>query len=601
MGAKGSVRMSRSRQAARADARKSKDELIEELGSLRQHLSELEGTGESERKGSSDPPAQELQHFDRAMPIGLCYFDRNLRYLLINDWLAALNGIPVENHLGRRINEVVPAIAAGVESQLRRVINTGKPIVGGTVDAETPAYPGLTRTFRHDYFPVESAEGAVIGVGCIVEENTKHKRRKFALDQLAAAIKGFNGAVLGITHGVKETIAEELARSEERLRQAAELAGLGHWVWDAVEDRCLYCSEEHARIHGVSVEEYIERASTLEGRLSFVHPEDREDVQDLFNALRIGEGFEAEYSHVTREGETRFVRVTAKPVFDQTDTVIQAYGTIQDITEHKRLERQHIHAEKMEALGVLSAGIAHEFNNVLFAIISLTESAANLLPEGNEARTCLEGVLEAGERAGDLVRQILVFGRQDEPQLCVLDLQDTVASALTLVRACLPTTIEIHQSLDTACGSVMVDPTHIHQILLNLASNAADAMREKGGLLDVRLDRVNADDRLMARWPQLAPGPYARLTVRDTGCGIDDRILGRIFDPFFTTKDRDTGTGMGLAAVHGIVSSYRGAIDVSSKLGRGSTFDIYLPIWAGEDGEDPRGDATRPEGPTRTI
>ena len=175
---------------------------------------------------------------------------------------------------------------------------------------------------------------------------------------------------------------------------------------------------------------------------------------------------------------------------------VGAIGT--DITERKRLEWQHIHAEKMEALGVLAGGVAHEFNNMLFAIIGLTESVVNVLPEGGEERTSLEGVLEAGERAGDLVQQILAFGRQDQTRPRVLDLQDVLSSALKLVRATLPTTIEIHQSLDAACGPVLVDPTHVHQILLNLGSNAADAMREKGGLLEIRLDRVNVSDRIMA-------------------------------------------------------------------------------------------------------
>ena len=389
-----------------------------------------------------------------------------------------------------------------------------------------------------------------------------------------------------------ETTAEELARSEELLRQATELASLGYWAWNAVEERRIFCSEQHARIHGVSVEEYIERTSTPGGYLSFVHPEDREEIKNLFDALRIGESFEAEYRCVTPEGETRFVQAIAEPVFDETGTVIREFGTVQDITERKNLEFQRIHAEKMEALGVLASGIAHEFNNMLFAIIGLTESAANKLPEGSETRTCLAGVLEAGEYAADLVRQILVFGRQDEIRPRVLDLQDALASALELVRATLPATIEIHQSLDTACGSVMVDPTHVHQILLNLAANAADAMSEKGGRLVVRLDQVDIDDQPRGRVPPLAPGPYARLTVRDTGCGIDDRILDRIFDPFFTTKDVAAGTGMGLAVIHSIVSGYRGAIDVSRNRGRGSTFEIYLPIWTGEGGEDPRGDAT---------
>jgi PAS domain S-box-containing protein len=270
-------------------------------------------------------------------------------------------------------------------------------------------------------------------------------------------------------------------------------------------------------------------------------------------------------------------------------------GIMRDVSDRKLLERQRLHAEKMEALGVLASGIAHEFNNMLFAMIGLTESVRNTLPEGNEERTDLEGVLEAGERAQDLVRQILAFSRQDEAHPHPVDLQHVLTGAIRLVRATLPATIAIRQNLDKISRPVLVDPTHVHQIFLNLAANAAHAMKENGGLLDVRLDQVIADDRLIARLPELAPGPYARLTVRDTGCGMDNRILGRIFDPFFTTKEVGVGTGMGLAAVHGVVESYSGAIDVSSRLGRGTTFEIYLPLWAGEDKEALPGDATGPE------
>ena len=270
-------------------------------------------------------------------------------------------------------------------------------------------------------------------------------------------------------------------------------------------------------------------------------------------------------------------------------------GNLRDISDRKLLESQRLHAEKMESLGVLASGIAHEFNNMLFAMVCLTESVRNALPEGNEERADLEGVLEAGERAQELVRQILAFSRQDTARPHPVDLQHVLTGAIRLVRATLPATIAIRQNLDEISRPVLVDPTHVHQIFLNLASNAADAMKENGGLLDVRLDQVIADDRLIARLPELAPDPYARLTVRDTGCGMDDRILGRIFDPFFTTKDVGVGTGMGLAAVHGVVESYSGAIDVSSRLGRGTTFEIYLPLWAGEDEEALPGGATGPE------
>ncbi len=158
------------------DARNTDEELIAELQTLRQRIGELERTKGSERKESTDALAKELKQLFRDVPIGLCYFDRNLRYLLINDWLAAINGIPADDHLGRRISEVLPDVAEGVESQLRSVIETGEPIIGGTVDAQTPANPGQTRSFQHNYFPVESDDGTVVGVSCVVEDITERKR-----------------------------------------------------------------------------------------------------------------------------------------------------------------------------------------------------------------------------------------------------------------------------------------------------------------------------------------------------------------------------------------------------------------------------------------
>ena len=552
--------------------RKKKDQQIHVPQSLRQmadHMETVESgsarTEGSVRKEPRDHLQEELVRFYGDAPIGLCYFDRNIRFLMINDWLAAINGLSVDDHLGRRISEVLPEVAVGVEAQLRQVLDTGEPIIGGEVDAETPAHPGLIRSFRHNYFAVKSDTGTVLGVGCVVEEITEWKQ------------------------------AEAAWRDNEALFRATIDTAVDGMILIDAAGKVLVFNKACEQLFGYTADEVIGQNVKM-----LMPPPYREEHDGyLGRYLETGEkkiiGIGREVIGWRKDGSTLPLELSIGEV-DQGG--MRAFvGVIRDISDRKRLAWQRLHAEKMEALGVLAGGIAHEFNNMLFAMIGLTESARNTLSEGSEERTDLEGVLEAGERAQELVQQILAFSRQDKPHPHLIDLQHTVTGALRLVRATLPATITVRQSLDEISQPVLADPTHVHQIILNLASNAADAMKANGGLLDIRLDQVIAEDQMIARVPELSPGPYSRLTVRDTGCGMDDRILDRIFDPFFTTKEVGVGTGMGLAAVHGIVRRYGGAIDVSSELGRGSTFEIYLPLWSGEDQEGLKGGAARPEQP----
>ena len=197
----------------------------------------------------------------------------------------------------------------------------------------------------------------------------------------------------------------------------------------------------------------------------------------------------------------------------------------------------------------------------------------------------MDGALKAGDRAQELVRQILAFSRQDDRRPRQVDLQVIITEALQLARAMVPATIEIHRDLDTACGIVVVDPTHMNQIIVNLAANAVDALKGKTGLLEVKLYRVVVEEHSTACAPELDPGSYARLTVHDNGYGMDDQTMAHIFDPFFTTKEIGEGTGMGLSVVHDIVAGYGGAVVVSSEVGHGASFEIYLPL-AEVEGED---------------
>jgi PAS domain S-box-containing protein len=252
-------------------------------------------------------------------------------------------------------------------------------------------------------------------------------------------------------------------------------------------------------------------------------------------------------------------------------------GTYRNLTERKRFVEQLRQSQKMQAIGTLAGGIAHDFNNILAVIIGYTELTTYGLPSTSPAWHNLQQVLAASKRAKDLVQQILTFSRKNEQERKPINLVPLIEEALRLLRASLPTTIDIRQELTVDIGTVLADPTQMQQVLLNLCANAEYAMRATGGQLYVGLEAVEGDAALTARHPELQPGPYLCLTVRDTGCGIGSELLERIFEPFFTTKQVGAGTGMGLAVVHGIVVGHGGTITVQSTPGSGTTFAIYLP------------------------
>ena len=262
-----------------------------------------------------------------------------------------------------------------------------------------------------------------------------------------------------------------------------------------------------------------------------------------------------------------------------------AIAVIRDISERRRalsewegLQAQLRQSQKMEAIGTLAGGIAHDFNNILGAIMGYTELALMELSDGEPLRDHLEQVRNASRRAKDLVAHILAFSRQSELTKKPLDVSPIIKEALKMLRASLPTTIEIRQNIASGLGRIMADPTQIHQVLMNLSTNAAHAMGERGGILEVGLSRVFLQDEFILKGYHLSHGEYLCLSVRDTGLGMEEVVLNRIFDPFFTTKKRGVGTGMGLSVVHGIVSSHGGGIRVRSVPGEGSTFELFFPL-----------------------
>ena len=232
-------------------------------------------------------------------------------------------------------------------------------------------------------------------------------------------------------------------------------------------------------------------------------------------------------------------------------------------------------SQKIEALGTLAGGIAHDFNNILATIIVNTELA--LLDADGPGRDSLPLILEAVQRGKDLVKQIITFSRHGEQERRPLRIAPVVREALKLIRASLPSSIEVREDIHESAGIVLADPSQIHQVVTNLCVNAGHAMQGRDGILNIALGAVEVDDLTAPENPELDPGTYAALTVTDTGCGMTPEIMDRVFDPFFTTKKPREGSGLGLSVVHGIVESYGGAITVSSELGRGSCFRILLP------------------------
>ena len=290
------------------------------------------------------------------------------------------------------------------------------------------------------------------------------------------------------------------------------------------------------------------------------------------------EGWQNEFKAVRTDGSTFDVVVSVSLIQDEKLQPVGTMTSFVDVTERKRLETQLRQAQKMEAMGTLAGGIAHDFNNSLSSVIGYTEIALDDVPKESVLHSNLQEVFQAGCRARGLVKQIIAFSRQSDLEKKALEISPLVKEALKFMRASIPTTIDIHESIETGLNPVLTDPTQINQILMNLCTNAAHAMQEKGGTLEVSLTNVTlADSDFKFRHSDMSPGPYLRLSISDTGHGMSPNVLERIFDPYYTTKEMGEGTGLGLAVVHGIVKSLDGVITVYSERGKGSTFNVYLP------------------------
>jgi PAS domain S-box-containing protein len=362
-----------------------------------------------------------------------------------------------------------------------------------------------------------------------------------------------------------------LQESEERYRTAIEACNDGVAIVE--EDLPIFVNQRYVEILG------YERPEEVLGKpiSNLIHPEDRERVARI-NRLRQGGTLTPsryEFKALRKDGKDVHIEISATRTFYKGRAVSLTFH--RDVTQRKQLEAQLQQAQKMEALGTLAGGVAHDFNNILAVIVGCTDLLLLIHREDLKSERHLIQILDAANRATNLVQQILTFSRQRTVDKKPLQLSLIVKEVLKMLRSSLPSTIQIKQYVSPDSGMALADPTQIHQILMNLCTNAAYAMREQGGLLDVSLSNLDIPSGNGDNYPDLSPGAYLRLTVSDTGHGMKREVLERIFDPYFTTKNPGEGTGLGLAVVHGIIQDYKGSIRVHSEPGQGTTFQILLP------------------------
>jgi PAS domain S-box-containing protein len=330
----------------------------------------------------------------------------------------------------------------------------------------------------------------------------------------------------------------------------------------------------------------------------YVNPQRREEFLSLLIKDGYVDNFEAQLKR--KDNSLLWVSTNAKLLKDEEGNFIGVEGITRDVTYSKKLEEQIRQSQKMESIGTLAGGIAHDFNNILGIILGNTELALDDVPEWNPARQNLEEVRTAILRAKDVVRQLLSFARKTKLEKKPTNIVPIVKESLKLLRSSIPSSIDIRQNIPEDIGTILADPTQINQVLINLCTNADHAMPD-GGVIAVTLKNIEINENTKAKYPELAPGCYVKLTVADTGQGISQEVINRIFDPYFTTKEIGRGTGMGLAVVHGIVKGHNGLITVESELGKGTTFSIFFPVVKKEAVIETKTDDKIPTGEERIL
>jgi PAS domain S-box-containing protein len=463
------------------------------------------------------------------------------RFVSVNNEFSRVTGMETDQITGKFVNEIIP------EPSLSIVVSNYKKAI---------QEKRIVRWEETTDYPTGRLSGEV-SIAPIFDE------------------KGECKYLVGSVHDITERKLSEkaLVLSEERYRTIIEQAADAVFMHDE-SGKIVDANEKACQSLGYS------REKLLSLSISDIDPEAiTARKNEIWDKIINNEHLTIESKQLRRDGSSFPVEVTLGKVGLKTGSAILAIA--RDITERKRLEASLLQSQKMESIGNLAGGIAHEFNNMLAIIMGNNELIIDELPQGSLARESTEEIRIAGLRARDVVKQLLTFSRQDDAVKKVMDFKIVVQESMKLIRTSTPVNIKIEQSLSADTYPVMCNDTQINQLLINLCNNAVDALPEKGGMITIGLLNETIDKGQTKYQTNLKPGQYAKLMVSGNGIGMDTKILDRVFEPYFTTKKIGEGTGIGMAVVHGIVEKHGGAIAVDSKPGRGTTFTIFLPAHEG--------------------
>jgi PAS domain S-box-containing protein len=386
--------------------------------------------------------------------------------------------------------------------------------------------------------------------------------------------------VTALGHGLNQMLAQIEARRHEREQDEERVARMAAAVEHAGESVVItdilgvvqYVNPAFTRSSGYTAEEAAgARLDELQGVVNATG-----QAGEMWRTVHAGASWSGRLDGRRKDGSWVVEDATLSPIRAPGGEILGFVAVKRDVTQQVRLEGQLHQAQRMEALGTLAGGIAHDFNNILTGIMGYAELARSEVPPGSDLEASLAEVVKGGTRAAGLVRQILTFSRRTEEERRPVKVALVVVEALKLLRASLPSTIEFRQEVESE-ASVLTSPTQVHQVVMNLCTNAGLAMKERGGVLTVELRDKEIVEAQARELPGLSLGPHVCLSVTDTGVGIPPAVRDRIFEPFFTTRTTGEGTGLGLSVVHGIVTALHGAITVYSEPGQGATFRVYLP------------------------
>jgi PAS domain S-box-containing protein len=491
--------------------------------------------------------------------------------------LAAIVASSTDAIIGKTLEGVITSWNAAAER------------IFGYTKAEMVGQP-IFRLIPPEYHDAERALLAQIGRGEAVEVSdaervTKYGRR-IHISISVSPIRDPQGRVVGAS-SIKRDVTERkqaaatLRESQERLRLALKAARMGTWRWD-LATRALSWDEELGSLYDLGPDEQITR---YEQFIERVHQDDRASVESsVEQALQGAGGLDHEFRIVLPDGRIRWVADQGHVVRDQTGKLLYMTGVCIDVTDRKHVDERLRQAQRMESVGQLAGGIAHEANNMMSVVLGCADYVLQRSDLAEPVRQDVEQIWKAAKRTAGVTQQLLAFSRRQVLQPQVLDLNTTVRGLEPILTRTLGESSGLRMHLSPTLGRVRADPGQLEQVLINLTLNARDAMPD-GGRLTIETMNVALDQRYVAAKPveTLVPGEYAALIVTDTGHGMDRQTLGRIFEPFFTTKDVGQGTGLGLSTAYGIVKQSGGFIWAYSEPGLGTTFKLYLPLVAGFD------------------